>query len=476
MTGACAAAPRPLWPGGERAFVIVVLALLGLRLLLLLLLWAVGGEPLQPDSPLYLQLAAALAGPGWFSSDLQVYTPEVFRTPGYPAYLAIFLVQDLPGTFWPLLTQELLYLAAVAVFFVGTRELLDGGLAGAVVIFLLIEPGGIAYPKLILSDTLNLALIVPALFALGAHVRSRRWSWLILAGLLLGAASWVRPAAFLLPLVFAPVLIVAGRFRRVAFARAGLLMLVTTLTLSPWLARNQMLFGTLYLSGQASNMFVNYHLPYVWEVTRGLAFQHGQREAAVLAEEAVAAAQVEQARLLNTVERLDAQQQAALTELLQHPTVYAQRWVIGVLKTLLGPGLLDAYAAYGHQPDRVRFSAIDEASFARKVQIFLAGQDWLVLAEVALRGGLLALALVGAVVILRSGNAFLWIIMLFSAYAVFIPGPMGLTRLRFVAEGFLFLQAWLGLRCVLSLGGAKLAPLAGSAAVPVSRDAERLHG
>ncbi|WP_058553698.1 hypothetical protein [Thiohalocapsa sp. ML1] len=464
MSGVCAAAPWPLRPGGERAFGLAVLALLGLRLLLVLLLWAVGGEPLQPDSPLYLQLAAALAGPGWFSADLEVYTPEVFRTPGYPAYLAAFLAQGVPGTFWPLVGQELLYLLAVAVFFVGTRALLDGGLARAVVIFLLIEPGGLAYPKLILSDTLNLALMVPALFALGAHVRSQRWSWLILAGLLLGAAAWVRPAAFLLPVVFAPVLIVAGRFRRVAFLRAGLLMLVATLTLSPWLGRNVLLFGTPTLSGQASNMFVHYHLPYVWEVTRGLPFQEGQRQAAALAEQAVATAQIERGAPLNAVERLKVAQAAALDQLKAQPEAYAQRWAIGMLKTLLGPGLLDAYAAYGHQAERVRFSTIDEASFARKIMTFLAGQDWLVLAEVAVRALLLGLALVGAVAILRAGNAFLWIIMLFSAYTVFVPGPMGLTRLRFAAEGFLFLQAWIGLRCLRELFDSARARLGGLSA------------
>lgn len=132
-----------------------------------------------------------------------------------------------------------------------------------------------------------------------------------------------------------------------------------------------------------------------------------------------------------------------------HPVAYAQRWVIGVLKTLLGPGLLDAYAAYGHNQTRVRFSQIDEASFARKMQIFLISQDLFVLTEVLARGLVLIFALAGAVVILRTSSPFLWIMMLFTAYTVTIPGPMGLTRLRFAAEGFLFLQAWLGLRCLL---------------------------
>jgi 4-amino-4-deoxy-L-arabinose transferase-like glycosyltransferase len=448
VTGRCAAVPVSPRPGSERAFVIAVGVLLGLRLSLVLLFWALGGEPLQPDSPRYLQLAAALVERGWFSASFDAYRPEIFRTPGYPAYLAVFQAFGVAGTFWPILVQELLYLGAVAVFFVGTRVLLDAGLARAVVLFLLIEPGGVAYPKLILSDTLNLALTVSALFALGAHFRSGRWSWLILAGVLLGAAAWVRPAAFLLPLVFAPVLIVEGQFRRVAFVRAGMLVLVTTLTLSPWLGRNQVLFGSPTLSGQASNMLANYHLPYVWEVTRGLMFGDGQRQAAELVGQAVAAAEVARGGPLNAVERLAVQQDAALAELLQYPGAYAQRWVTGMLKTLLGPGLLDVYSAYGHERDRVRFSAIEEASFALKLKVFLAGQHWPVLAEVLLRGLLLALALAGAVAMLRSGDPFLWSILLFSAYTVFVPGPMGLTRLRFAAEGFLFLQAWIGLRCL----------------------------
>jgi 4-amino-4-deoxy-L-arabinose transferase-like glycosyltransferase len=391
-------------------------------------------------------LATGLVEHGWFSSSLATYQPELFRTPGYPAYLALFQWLGLDPVFWPLLVQELLYLGTVAMFFFGTRALLDVGLARAVVIFLLFEPGGIAYPKLILSDTLHLALIATAVFALGWHFKTRRWSWLVAAGILLGAAAWVRPAAFLLPLVFAPVFIVSARFRRLGLARAGLLLLVTTLTLSPWLARNQLIFGTPYLSGQASNMFANYHLPYVWEVTRGLPFQDGQREAAALIAEALAAAEAAQGESLTMVDRLEVQQQAALDELLRHPGVYAQRWVIGTLKTLLGPGLLDAYAAYGHQPERLRFSAINEASFIRKIRAFVAAQDWLVLGEILLRGAMLGLGLIGALVTLRSGNTFLWVILLFPAYTIALPGPMGLTRLRFAAEGFLFLQAGIGLR------------------------------
>lgn len=436
---------------GARAFAWALLIALGFRALLMAVLWLTGGDPLEPDSPLYLRLASALAEQGRFSSSLETFQPEVFRTPGYPAFLAALRLLGMDGTGVVLLVQEVLYLATVGVFYVAVKALLDLGLARAVTLFLLIEPGGIAYPKLILSDTVNLALVVAGIFALGFALRSRRWSWLLVSGLLLGAAAWVRPQAILLPLAFAPVLILAWPRPRDGLLRAGALLLVALLALSPWLARNQALFGTPYLSGQGSNMLANYHLPYVWEVTRGLPFNQGYERVAHLVDAAVEAEEKARGRPLNAVERLDVQQRLALAALMEQPAAYVQRWMIGMLKTLLGPGVLDAYAAYGHQAERVRFSEIPEASFARKLQVFLAGQDWLVLAEVMARGLILVLSLVGVIAIVRSGDPFLWIIMLFTAVTVFIPGPMGLTRLRFAAEGFLFLQAWLGLRMIRGL-------------------------
>jgi hypothetical protein len=173
-----------------------------------------------------------------------------------------------------------------------------------------------------------------------------------------------------------------------------------------------------------------------------------------LTDQAIAREEQRLGRPLDGVERLEVQQQTALQALAEHPAAYAQRWGIGVMKTLLGPGLLEIYDAYGVQQSRMRFSQIEEASFIGKMRIFLSRQDPLVLAEVLLRGLLLVLALAGAPVILRAGDPFLWIMLLFAAFTVAIPGPMGLTRLRFAAEGFLFLQAWIGLRGLLAFVGA----------------------
>jgi hypothetical protein len=81
------------------------------------------------------------------------------------------------------------------------------------------------------------------------------------------------------------------------------------------------------------------------------------------------------------------------------------------------------------------------------------------LAQVALCAALLGLALVGAVVIVRSGNAVRRSIMLFSTYTLSITGRIGLTGLRCAAEGFLCLQARLGLRCLRDrLGSGRSGP------------------
>lgn len=442
---------RDLGGGNTRLFLAAVFALILFRIGLVILLQIRGGMPLQPDSQGYLDLVPGLVEAGWFSSGgAEQFVPEVFRTPGYPIYLALFRWCGVGGTTGPLLGQEIIYLLVAGLFFLGTRRLLDERLAGALLVFLLIEPGGIAQPKVIMSDTLNLLFLIPAVLALGLHLKRRRWRWLLLSGLLLGLAAWVRPAALYLPLVFAPVLLITGGFRPAAFGRAAALMLVTVLVLSPWLLRNHAIFGTPYLSGQMSNMLANYHLPYVWEITRGLTFLEGQAEVTNRIAQARSQAEERIGRRLDAVEHFGLTQQIALDELVQHPAAYAQRWVIGIFKTLLGPGVLDVYDAYGFRTSRVHFSAIPESSFIAKMRIFLTGQDPLVLVEAATRLALLALAVVGALVILRSGNPVLWVILLFCTYTLVIPGPMGLARLRLAAEGFLFIQAWIGARWILN--------------------------
>ena len=65
--------------------------LIVLRIVLFGYFLLIHGEVYSPDSNLYLQLAANISDHFVFSREtVAPFAPEVFRTPGYPAFLAIF--------------------------------------------------------------------------------------------------------------------------------------------------------------------------------------------------------------------------------------------------------------------------------------------------------------------------------------------------------------------------------------------------
>ena len=172
-----------------RWFPAAVILLVVLRAVFVVAIFAVDGDLNRPDSPLYLTLAQNLADLGWFSASSETFVPEVFRTPGYPAFLAVFQQAGLDAAYWPIGAQHLLYLASVAIFFFSIRRLIDAPIARAGALFLLIEPGGLAYPSFFLSDAPALLLLMASIMSLGFYLRHRRLPLLLACAVLLGLAT-----------------------------------------------------------------------------------------------------------------------------------------------------------------------------------------------------------------------------------------------------------------------------------------------
>ncbi len=423
----------------------LVVALVLLRAAFLAYFLFSGGETLEPDSPIYLALSDNLASFGWFSRSAEVFAPEVLRTPGYPLVLSLFSLLGVKSVYWISVTQEIIYLGTALLFYRGIKRLLDERIAQVTTVFLLVEPGSLAYPKFIISEVLFLPFIVVALLLAGFYFRDGGWHRLLVAGILLGLATMIRPAATYLPLLFGAVIWLGSRHRTRAALHAGVMVLAFLTVLSPWLFRNYAHFDSLYVSGQTSNMLANYHVPIVWESTHGRSFEEGRAMMQRRVAEAAAAEVVKRNRPLDSVDMFQLQQSMAIEELARQPSTYAKQWFYGVLKTVLGSNVTEVYHAIDIRADRLRYSDIVEPSFVRKVLQFLIHQDPLVWMDVVLRGILAVCALMGAWAIVRSNEPFLWIILLANVYFVFIPGPMGHARFRFPVEGFIFIQAWLGL-------------------------------
>jgi hypothetical protein len=245
------------WP----AYFAVFLLALGLRLGYEIFVW--NGPLGNADSAAYEDLAAKIihqqpyqtdqsAGPGGFPSDMQ-------RPPGYPALLAVInfpFGAEAGISKHRISIAQCILAAAFASWLAWLATSLThpwiGILAGC---FYATDWVSIVHTPMVISETaftivLGTAVLIYAL-ALSRHSNALY----LLAGLLLGYAALVKPAAQLVILAF-----LIGWLSQRPKRLSGLLFLVTYLgCVLPWMVRNENKYGVFTLSeiGTATLYFYN---------------------------------------------------------------------------------------------------------------------------------------------------------------------------------------------------------------------------
>ncbi len=223
---------------GHPLFVPLVLALwIVLRLAVMLLV------PVAPvsDALWYHNAAQSIAqGLGYNRNGV----PTAFWPVGYPAFLAAWywLLGADPGV-----GQAANLLLSVLTFFLVlaiAREVSGNEtVARSAVLLLALYPNYIAYPSLLLSETLFTTLLLASVWL---YLRYPRRLGIIAIGVLCGAATLVKTQALLLaPLLvaFDVVVIARGRERLAALARGAFVCLIMVATLLPWTYRNYLALG-----------------------------------------------------------------------------------------------------------------------------------------------------------------------------------------------------------------------------------------
>jgi hypothetical protein len=242
---------------------IIVLAV-AIRLLLFMLGPANNfKQAYEPDSRRYVELAQSLKEFGTFArgpedsgvvhiplfqlrkqrgeieplNKQQMY-PEVFRTPGYPLFLSIF---EWMGLSTPAVIPAQCFLSGLNVLlvFILARHLLKHNLAAtAAALIVALHPADILASESILAETLFTTMLMGGICL--CVVGYKNLAWAMLGGLLIGAATIVRPISILLGLAIAIWLCVCVR-NKAAFA-AALCALVGSLVLpAGWIYRNHQL-------------------------------------------------------------------------------------------------------------------------------------------------------------------------------------------------------------------------------------------
>lgn len=155
---------------------------------------------MQPDSFGYLLEAKTWMH--YFSMPSEGLRQDLYRTPGYPLFLAVF--HD--GLNLPLLSIVFLQivlnvLTAVVVFkTISWKDRRIGLLSTAIV---LLDLPTTIYSTMILTESLHVFILSLGLYAFVKYINNRRLAWLAGAAIFLGASVYVRPVGYFLGFVVA---------------------------------------------------------------------------------------------------------------------------------------------------------------------------------------------------------------------------------------------------------------------------------
>ncbi len=218
------------------------------------------------DSWEYATLASNLIEYGSFTlkPDSVPSRPEIFRTIGYPLFLVpiIFI-----GRNWLVVSFVQMFIVSIAgylIYRMGAKMGL-GKLAYLPSLFFILDPTVIFNTILVGNDILFTFLVLLAIYITFFIDNLSLPQKTILAGLVLGFATLIRPIGMFLPLIIIPFFLYKhrnGKNVRNVIKSLLLLILFFCLMVVPWMLRNKSVSGIFAISTITSYNLFYYNVPY----------------------------------------------------------------------------------------------------------------------------------------------------------------------------------------------------------------------
>ena len=212
------------------------------------------------DSKGYMMLAENLLDNHVFSvSSEPPFDPESFRSPGYPAFLAL-LFGLTNNWFLVLLVQVLLVSVAPVLLYLLVSPYHERAAWYSSLIFAL-EPTRLFTSANLLSDALFTCVFLCSLVLLEYARRKNTFLPFVGVGVVVGLSIWIRPIAVFLPIVFALYVWWSTSSWKRGIALGFLLIVVAYAAVFPWMLRNHAKFNSLGISSVGSANLMLYNAP-----------------------------------------------------------------------------------------------------------------------------------------------------------------------------------------------------------------------
>jgi 4-amino-4-deoxy-L-arabinose transferase-like glycosyltransferase len=249
---------------------ILAVALAG-RLLLLRVAWRNDSAVIGIDSREYLTAAASLASRHTFETGGY---PEIRRTPGYPALLALCGAAGPRGYGFAQIVGLLVDVLLVFLTYVLGARLVSPAAGLWAAALQALSAVAIASSVHILTDGVFSLLLTLVILLLARHFRDREWWPVALAAALTAAAIYVRPVGVIVVPAAAVVLLVGPR----RLVNAGGFVVIVGALLAPWLVRNYVVAGYSGFSSISEWNLVFWEGAGVWAKSHGISRLQAQHE------------------------------------------------------------------------------------------------------------------------------------------------------------------------------------------------------
>ncbi|MCU0596928.1 MAG: glycosyltransferase family 39 protein [Desulfobacterota bacterium] len=407
---------------------------------------------LQPDSRMYVSLSQGLLENGTLSYPGALQAPSADRTPGYPAFLAAIFWSAGASLLTVIFIQILIdSVSCGLVFTLGERLWQGSGFLSG--ILAAVNLGMITYSHFILNDSLFLFFFLLFLLGFLKCIRQPSWTLSALLGVVLGAATMIRPVTMYLPLIVMPFLLAASMIQQrrrflPAAGKALVVGIVFAFCLAPWMARNYAHYGRWSLSSQSGEHLLQYIVPFTWQYSKGIPFIEGMKQTSDAFKEKAAQANLD-LKKASPFEVSDFQVSVALDCLKEEPkAALAKAWFFGMVKNLFAPSIIDF--SYLLKIERPHFFYTEGATTMERAWNFLRGMKgwfgWAVIGSMVLLGASRVVQVWGLIHLFRRKPWESLFLVVIIGYFLMVSGPVGYAKYRLPFEPILIVFLAVGLK------------------------------